>query len=347
MPLVSVIVPTFNRAHCIARAIDSARAQSHSNLEIIVIDDGSTDETAALIRNRYAADPRVRCIRRENGGVSAARNTGLGQARGDFIAFLDSDDIWLPWKLELQICCFERYPHVGMVWSDMEALDQDGRVSSPKFLRAMYSCWNHYPDPRQVFPASQPLKDIAPGAAHLVGDAVFYSGDIFSHMIRGSLVHTSTVLLRRDRLERVRGFNERFKPSGEDFDFHLRTCHAGPVGFLDLATIQYQIGMADRLTRPEYHIHIATNFLRTIEPFVTNHRQDIRLSSAELNSVLAEAHHWIGEKRFWRQEMPEARRRLATSLRYRLRQPRVWKLLLASFLPFRWLSARRPTAPGP
>ena len=341
MPLVSIIVPTYNRAHCIARAIDSACAQTHRNLEVIVIDDGSTDGTDTLVRSRYKSDPRVRYFRQQNGGVSAARNTGFRQMRGDFVALLDSDDVWLPWKLQMQLSCFAAFPRVGMVWTDMAALGPDGQVASPRYLRTMYSCWRHYPDPRTVFADARPLRDVAPELAREVNGAVFYSGDAFSHMMRGSLVHTSTVVLRRDRFERVKEFNEALRPAGEDFDFHLRTCHAGPVGFADIPTIQYQIGMPDRLTRQEFHLQIAQNFFRTIDPFIRLHRDDIHQPDAVLNAVLAEAHAWMGEEHFWRVEMPAARRHLARSLRYRMGQGRPWKLLAASFLPSAWVKARR------
>ena len=341
MSLISVIIPTFNRAYCITKTIDSALAQTYSNLEIIVIDDGSSDGTSVLIRDRYGSDPRVRYIFQENRGVSSARNTGFQAAQGDFIAFLDSDDVWRPWKLELQLNCMAMNQEVGMVWSDMEALDPSGKIIDPKHIRTMYSCWNHYPDPRQLFSEIQPLVELSPNLSKYVGDALFYSGNIFSQMIRGSLVHTSTVLLRRDRREHVGEFNVQFEHAGEDYDFHLRTCHAGPVGFLDLATIQYQRGMPDRLTRHDNAIYLATNFLRAIEPFIKNTRDEIKLPNSVLNSVLADAHQWIGEELFWLQQKNDARHNLISSIRYRPFRLRKWKLLLASLLPFKWFAYRR------
>ena len=106
-PLVSVVVPTYNRAYCLARTIDSALGQTHPSVEVIVVDDGSVDETAEMVAARYGSDARVRLIRQANAGVSAARNTGLRVARGDYVALLDSDDVWEPWKLELQVACMQ------------------------------------------------------------------------------------------------------------------------------------------------------------------------------------------------------------------------------------------------
>ncbi len=106
VPRVSVIIPTFNRAHCIAGSIESVLAQSFQDLEVIVVDDGSTDDTPIVLA-RFGN--RIRVIRQENGGVSAARNAGIRVARADWIAFQDSDDMWRPEKLQRQIECLERH----------------------------------------------------------------------------------------------------------------------------------------------------------------------------------------------------------------------------------------------
>ncbi len=114
-PLVSVVIPTYNRAYCLARTIDSALAQTHRNLEVIVIDDGSADGTRALVTSRYGGEARLHYIYQVNSGVCAARNAGFQVARGEYIALLDSDDAWEPWKLELQVACLEKHPEIGMI----------------------------------------------------------------------------------------------------------------------------------------------------------------------------------------------------------------------------------------
>jgi glycosyltransferase involved in cell wall biosynthesis len=100
-PHVSVVVPAYNAARTVVQSVESALAQTFSDLEVLVVDDGSSDATAATVDG--IKDPRVMLIRRKNGGVAAARNTGVDHARGDWVAFLDSDDIWLPEKLERQL----------------------------------------------------------------------------------------------------------------------------------------------------------------------------------------------------------------------------------------------------
>ena len=101
-PSVSVVIPVYNRARLVAGAIESALAQSHPCAEILIVDDGSTDDIDRVARSYEGRGP-VRLIRKPNGGVSSARNRGIEEARGDFVAFLDSDDVWLPSKLELQL----------------------------------------------------------------------------------------------------------------------------------------------------------------------------------------------------------------------------------------------------
>src|SRR5581483_12349168 len=107
-------------------------------------DDGSTDDTREMVRANYGHEPRVRYIYRDNGGVSAARNTGLDAAQGDYIALLDSDDVWLPWKLQAQLACLDFLPQAGMIWTDMEAVAPDGEVVYPRFLRRMYDAYRFF-----------------------------------------------------------------------------------------------------------------------------------------------------------------------------------------------------------
>ena len=107
---VSVIVPTFDRVAVLREAVESVLAQTHRDLEVVVVDDGSTDATPELVAAFAAGDARVRYERQANAGAAAARNTGLAAASGDFVAFLDSDDSWVPWHLSLMLAGLERYP---------------------------------------------------------------------------------------------------------------------------------------------------------------------------------------------------------------------------------------------
>ena len=333
--LVSVVIPTYNRAYCIERAIDSVLAQTHRHVDVIVVDDGSKDDTRELIARRYGGDARVRYIYQENRGVTGARNAGLRQVRGDYVALLDSDDIWKFWKLELQVACLERLTQAGMIWTDMEAIDPDGRVFDPAFLRTMYSAYQWFTSD-DLFDESFPLPDISVSPPALTNPPRLYLGDIYSPMVMGNLVHTSTVLLRRERFEKVREFNEELRYSGEDYDFHLRTCREGPVAFVNLASIEYQKGMPDQLTSDAYNIFRARNFLNTITPVLKRDRERIRLSHDMLRFLLSDAHQWVGEAALDIGETAEARRHLSRSLLLRPWQPRSAGLLILAILPRRF-----------
>jgi glycosyltransferase involved in cell wall biosynthesis len=133
---VSVVIPAFNAERTLLDAIESALAQTHEHLEVIVVDDGSRDRTAAIASSAAARDARVRLVRQPNRGVAAARNAGLELARGDFVAPLDADDRWHPEKLALQLDGFESGgPRIGLVycWSTIVADDGERIGSSPAF----------------------------------------------------------------------------------------------------------------------------------------------------------------------------------------------------------------------
>lgn len=128
-PLVSVVVPAYNAATTIDATLDSVRAQSHRRLEILVVDDGSQDDTARRVERHAARDPRVRLLRQPNGGVAAARNLALRSARGAFVAPVDADDLWHPHKIERQLRAFEHGPAaLGLAYTGYAVVDGDGRV---------------------------------------------------------------------------------------------------------------------------------------------------------------------------------------------------------------------------
>lgn len=329
--LVSVIVPTYNRAYCICRAIESVRNQTYPNWEVIIVDDGSTDETPSLIASTYGNEPRVKYLRQKNGGVSAARNTGIRAAVGDYVALLDSDDIWKPWKLEVQLDCFREFPQIGMVWTDFEAVDAAGDIVKPRYLRTMYEAYRFYPKSSSLFASSRSLAGVTRAANLPETDAGVYVGNIYTAMLRGSLVHTSTVMLSRDRIEKVKGFDETLTLSGEDYDFHFRTCKWGDVCFVDLPSTIYQLDFEDRLTR--HKKQIAFNFLRTVESAIARERGTAQFPPAMISEVLSEAHAWIAEELFKVKDNAGVRRHAVQSLRRHPWQPRLIGMLGVSMVP--------------
>lgn len=124
-PLVSIIIPTYNYGQYLSKAVDSCIHQSYRNIEIIVVDDGSTDDTRVVTEG---LDDRLVYVYQENKGVSAARNNGLGVASGDFVAFLDADDYLLPESVAMRVEVLQKHPDVGIVFTDTDSCDPSGKV---------------------------------------------------------------------------------------------------------------------------------------------------------------------------------------------------------------------------
>lgn len=137
-PLVSVIIPTFNRSAYLEQAIDSVLDQTFQDFEVVVVDDGSTDDTARVVSQ--IADPRIRYVSQENAGRSAARNRGLALSSGEFIAFLDDDDLYLRNKLRQQVAFLNDHPPVDLVASDSQVIDENGQVQD------VWRRWERQPD---------------------------------------------------------------------------------------------------------------------------------------------------------------------------------------------------------
>ncbi len=140
--LVSVIIPTYNRADLVCESINSVFAQSYRDFEILVVDDGSTDNTAEVLRP-LAAQGLIRYIHQNNGGEASARNKGILEAKGRYIAFLDSDDLFEPEKLELQTAYLQAHPETGLVHSGYTKFDEN--MANLGYRDASWFSGNIYP----------------------------------------------------------------------------------------------------------------------------------------------------------------------------------------------------------
>jgi glycosyltransferase involved in cell wall biosynthesis len=212
---VSVIIPAFNSARFIAEAINSVLSQTRRADEIIVVDDGSADET----RDIAAALP-VRYIHQKNAGPSAARNTGIRSATGDLLAFLDADDIWLPHKLAVQAQAFERYPAAGFSFSTVWNLYEG---SDPNIARAPY-----YP-PRLVRWLNK--TGVSGGMAY---------NSVYDLLLQKNCVATSSMVMRRELIERAGLFNVSLRGC-EDYDYWIRLARLAPAVFIDPPVSRYRV----------------------------------------------------------------------------------------------------------
>jgi glycosyltransferase involved in cell wall biosynthesis len=208
-PRVSVVVPVYNGAAYLQDALESARQQTFDSHELIVVDDGSTDGSGALA-DAFAArfPPGCRVIHQQNGGICAARNAGMAAARGEFIALLDADDLWLPQHLALSVAALERHPAAGLVHANIDWMDATGRsqrVLAGRWPRGSANAW----------------------------------ADLF---LRRQHVACATAVFRRALLQQVGGFDLQFNRLGaEDRDLWLRMADVGELVYLDEVHARYRV----------------------------------------------------------------------------------------------------------
>jgi glycosyltransferase involved in cell wall biosynthesis len=301
--LVSVVIPTYNRAETIERAVNSALSQNYPLVEVIVIDDGSQDDTNDRIAKQYGDDERVRYFRTANGGVCAARNRGLKEVRGEFVAMLDSDDYWLAGKLALQIGILETHPELSMVWSDMDAIDEMGRVVAQRYLRVMYASYRYFPSPRDLFETEWKT----------AGNIPYYIGHIAKALVIGNLVHTSTVVARTECIFEAGEYDQSVHPS-EDQDYYYRVCLTGPVALIDAVTIHYQIGAADAASGEARFYEVATSSMKVFNRLRERTDKNSRLSQELMDQKEAYLYRWLGRASFHKGKIADARRYLKKRL---------------------------------
>ena len=206
MPTVSVIIPTYNRAWAIREALDSILAQDYRDFEIVVVDDGSTDNTQQILESY----PQVCVVRQDHLGVSAARNAGIARAAGPLIAFLDSDDWWLPGKLSVQVGFFHTNPD-ALICQTEEIWIKNGVRINPKKRHKKYS------------------------------------GMIFERCLELCIVSPSAVMMKRCLFDKIGRFDETL-PVGEDYDLWLRVSCRFPVYLIKAPLVIKRGGHPDQLS---------------------------------------------------------------------------------------------------
>jgi glycosyltransferase involved in cell wall biosynthesis len=202
MPNISVIIPTYQKAHLVRQTIKSALSQTYTDYEIIVVNDGSTDNTKKVLES---FGDKIIVVHQENKGVAAARNTGIKFAQGKYIALLDHDDIWLPDKLEKQIVCLESLPKIGLVYSDTSYFDEHG-----------------------LLPGTHSKSYPVPPVQHC-----------WTLFVRNTIPTCSVVMIRRECLDAVGLFDETLPPC-DDYDLWLRLIEKWPIHFLNEPLVQYR-----------------------------------------------------------------------------------------------------------
>ena len=292
-PLVSVIIPTFNRSRFVTEAVLSVFDQTYQPVEIIVVDDGSTDDTAEVLAPYFQ---RIQYIHQPNQGVSVARNAGIKVATGELIAFLDGDDRWLPSKLALQVECLEKNRDVGLVHSNVSYFgtnDERGRQTK--------------------------------------GVTTTYERDCYAELFLGNRITTSSVLVRRECLEKVGLFDEGIrKASTEDYDLWIRIARYFEFAYVPDPVVLYRV-----------HPNNAINDFRTLienERYVleksieADPRLIEKVGRRRVHQRLFDIYFSLGYGNFEQGYYDEANRWFARALKHRI-DPYAAVLWTASTLP--------------
>ena len=247
---ITVVIPTFNRAGMVEQAVESVLAQTLQPVEVIVVDDGSTDDT----KQRLARFGSISYVCQEHGGPGRARNTGMRLARGDYVAFLDSDDCLYPYKLELQARVFDAFRDVAMTYSECSAFDDDGfeevrhlRSYHESAFRGAPAGYDHLFETSVDLEATELLRGL-PIAPALTAGRRAYFGNIFDVYLQRTIVFTNSMMFRRAVLAEI-GFQNESLRLFEDLDFALRLCRRHKVCFVDVPTyrLRYHPGQVSSM----------------------------------------------------------------------------------------------------
>jgi glycosyltransferase involved in cell wall biosynthesis len=305
---VSVVLPCYNAASYLARALDSVLAQTDTDWGLCAVDDGSTDETANILE-QYSND--VLHFRQPHAGQAAARNRGIRMSDSPYIAFLDADDYWLPNKLERQVAVLRQNPNVGLVCSDCATLKEDKLAG-----------------------------------AYFESATVPRTGKLFERLARECFIFTPTVVVRRKCLEDVGLFNESLVVS-EDFDLWLRIAARWEIAVVPevLAVRDTRPEGLSSTTRPEIYLE---NGIAALESVKSACKGLSPGESRALQSAIAERYYVYGSYLLASGVRNESRTKLADALRRQPAHFRAWIKLGLSFLPIgvsrRLMEARRTLA---
>ena len=227
--LVSVIIPAHNSSEYIRDCVESVLQQTYKSLEIIVVDDGSTDHTRAVLEP-YILQKKIQYIYQVNKGPGAARNTAIEKSAGEFIAFIDADDLWVPEKLEEQIALFRKDQNVGFVYADAELFGEEWerQKSTSRKLRTTENSKLKY----------------------------FVRGDIYTSLLSYNFIHTPSVVVRRDILDQAGYFLETIRSQrfsfGEDFELWLRIAKLCKFDYTTRVLVRKRVHL-NQLTHDKRH----------------------------------------------------------------------------------------------
>ncbi len=287
--MVSIIIPTYNRADLLPEAIESVLEQTHNDIEIIVIDDGSNDDTREKLK---PYQDRIKYMYTENGGPASARNAGMRMAKGEYIAFLDSDDLYYPYKIKIQADFLDNYPDVALVCSEFSAFNDKGywdefhlkKYHSSAYMDSKATYEDIYPESISIADAGLNLKRWE--------HRKIYTGNIFDKYYDEPILSTNTVMFRRSLLESV-GLQHEPYWLFEDYEFVLRITRSHMVAFIDVPTYKLRYHAAQisttkkKLNGSEILFKKYANLLKIAEKHGLNDRDYYSRNKAEVDRKLS------------------------------------------------------------
>ena len=276
LSLVSVVIPAYNCCEYIGAAIDSALEQDYLNIEIIVVDDGSIDETSKVLEG-YGT--RITVVSQENSGVSAARNVGIEKSRGDIVAFLDADDKWEKEKISTQVKCFMEHPDVSLVYTNRSIVNNENyKIELPE------------------------VKSVQ-GEISRVDD--------FGPIFLTPFLQTSSVAVTKKVLKEVGGFDVRMG-AAEDIDLYYRIAYVSPVVFINRKLVKVNIRQNSlSSTADTFMSHMGVMAL-----FLSRNPEFKRNNGILVSKAFSILHANLGEKYLWNTQVKHAIQHLVISLAY-------------------------------
>lgn len=318
MPKVSVIIPTYNLANYICESIDSVLSQTYKDFEIIVVDDGSIDNTRDVLAKYNGI---IRYFYQENKGISAAINRGVKEYKGDYIAYLGVDDIWLPDHLNLQVNILDTNPEVAMTFSDAESFDEKG-VIRVSFRSSEPPCLLPDKNSLQYKIANTRLNDCSQ-----------FKGNFYKDFLIGNCAVSSSVLMRRKCFEEIGNFDVNL-PMNQDYDLWIRIAKRYSLFYLNKVTVRYRVrddsASGSREIRAyRYREHDAVMLKKHLNDSPDEYKALIRKRISECYRITAWWYLTLND-------FKKVRRLCCKSLTYNKVQIKLYLYILISFLPV-WL----------
>lgn len=304
LPKISVVVPCYNASQWISATLDSVLDQDWTDLEVIVVDDGSSDDSAQIVRENF---PEVRLVQQDNKGVAAARNKGISLATGDWIAFVDADDIWLPNKLRMQWNSLQHSPEARMVYSAWH----------------VWNCTDPLPD--------RELLDNLSAAKAGTNGYEGPSGWIYPELLADCHVWTSTVLIHRSLLEQIGSFNEGLR-IGEDYDLWLRASRHTPILRVPLPLALYRMHPHSITKAAPSKNYQAFVIMKALESWGMRSPDGRTANKNEVATAIARTWRDFSAAHLAVRNHRQAVQGAIMALRYDWRPSRSWKLLVRTIL---------------